>query len=546
MIPIHIGVDFDNTIVCYDALFHRVALERGLIPADLPVNKSDVRNHLRRIGKEDVWTEMQGYVYGGRMAEAAPYPGVIEFFMACRKAGVRVSIISHKTRHPFLGTQYDLHAAALNWLEIQGFFDPQRIGLPRENAFFELTKAAKIERIAQCGCTHFIDDLPEFLAEEKFPTATQRWLFDPNNLYTEEKRFERSSAWNIIGGKLLPVPVAPTDDAVIAAFRHSCIPQLRSAEITPMSGGGNNRVYRVASGSAQAILKSYFQNPADTRDRFGAEHAFYSFVWKRGIRCVPEPLGWDPEKRLGLLRFIEGHKIQQVDKVALDQAIEFVLRLNSGEKSAHRLLVASEACFSGTEHMETVHRRILRAERIDTQEPVDRAARSFVREKLEPAWREVRSSVIKHWNAGPLDKPLNHHSRCVSPSDFGFHNALLPADGHFRFFDFEYAGWDDPAKLVCDFFCQPQVPVSLEFLDYFIHALQPAFPGDATFADRARLLLPAYQIKWCCIMLNEFVRGDRARREFAQGSAALGERKTAQLQKAQHALEVALKTWKQA
>lgn len=63
-----LGIDFDNTIVCYDELFHRVALEQGLIPADLPVNKSEVRNHLRRVGKEPLWTEMQGSVYGARMA----------------------------------------------------------------------------------------------------------------------------------------------------------------------------------------------------------------------------------------------------------------------------------------------------------------------------------------------------------------------------------------------------------------------------------------------------------------------------------------------
>ena len=58
----HLGVDFDNTIVCYDALFHKVARERNLIPSDVPVNKSDVRNHLRRVGNEDAWTAMQGYV----------------------------------------------------------------------------------------------------------------------------------------------------------------------------------------------------------------------------------------------------------------------------------------------------------------------------------------------------------------------------------------------------------------------------------------------------------------------------------------------------
>jgi hypothetical protein len=34
---------------------------------------------LRALGKEDVWTELQGYVYGARMAEAEAYPGVLDF-----------------------------------------------------------------------------------------------------------------------------------------------------------------------------------------------------------------------------------------------------------------------------------------------------------------------------------------------------------------------------------------------------------------------------------------------------------------------------------
>jgi hypothetical protein len=138
---------------------------------------------------------MQGYVYGPRITEAAPYSGVIEFFQACRAAGIRVSIISHKTKHPFLGEKHDLHAAAQNWLEQQGFFDPARIGLPRENAFFELTKQAKLERIAACGCTHFIDDLPEFLGEAAFPKAALRILFDSNDLYAADKRFVRALDW---------------------------------------------------------------------------------------------------------------------------------------------------------------------------------------------------------------------------------------------------------------------------------------------------------------------------------------------------------------
>jgi hypothetical protein len=197
-----IGVDFDNTIVCYDRLFHQVTRERGLIPADLPANKSDVRNHLRSVGQEDVWTELQGYVYGARMLEADPFPGVREFFRACRDRGIEVCIVSHKTRHPFLGEKYDLHGAASGWLDAQGFFDPGKLGLPRERVHFELTKQEKLERIAARGCTHFIDDLPELLAEPSFPARTERILFDPNDLYEEEDRFVRARSWEWLTERL--------------------------------------------------------------------------------------------------------------------------------------------------------------------------------------------------------------------------------------------------------------------------------------------------------------------------------------------------------
>lgn len=190
-----IGVDFDNTIVCYDALFHKVCRERGLIPEDVPVNKSDVRNFLRRAGREDDWTEMQGYVYGARMSEAVPYPGVIEFFRSVRSRGNQLCIISHKTKTPFRGAAYDLHRAAFDWLEAKNFLSPTGAGLTLEDVHFEITKEAKIERIRSRGCQDFIDDLPEFLLEPGFPVATRRILFDPNKLYPDTPGVTRVMSW---------------------------------------------------------------------------------------------------------------------------------------------------------------------------------------------------------------------------------------------------------------------------------------------------------------------------------------------------------------
>jgi len=173
-----VGVDFDNTIVSYDTLFHKVGVESGAVPPETPVSKLAVRDHLRRIGREEVWTEMQGLVYGARLMEAEAFPGVFEVFAWARDVGIELSIISHKTRHPFIGPKYDLHAAAREWIETH-LRDASGPFLPPESVFFELTKPEKVARVAERRCGWFIDDLPEILTAPGFPEATVPVLFAP-------------------------------------------------------------------------------------------------------------------------------------------------------------------------------------------------------------------------------------------------------------------------------------------------------------------------------------------------------------------------------
>ena len=174
-----VGLDFDNTIVSYDALFHKLALEAGWIPAQLPVSKLQVRDYLRAAGKEDLWTEMQGLVYGARMAEAEAFPGAREFMRWARGAGHQLFIVSHKTRHPFLGPKYDLHAAARGWIE-QSLRDDRGHLVDPSNAYFELTKEEKCARVETLACDCFLDDLPELLASPAFPKVVAPLLFDPD------------------------------------------------------------------------------------------------------------------------------------------------------------------------------------------------------------------------------------------------------------------------------------------------------------------------------------------------------------------------------
>jgi hypothetical protein len=199
-----IGVDFDNTIVCYDRLFHCVAAERALIPATLSADKESIRNYLREQGREDDWTELQGLVYGVRIGEAEPFPGVREFFLACRRRGIPVHIVSHKTRLPVRGPQVDLHQAARGWLESRGFHEDAEIGLPAEQVFFAETKQGKLQRIGDLRCSHYVDDLPEFLLEPAFPAEVERVLFDPWNRHGGRVPFARVPSWDAARHHLVP------------------------------------------------------------------------------------------------------------------------------------------------------------------------------------------------------------------------------------------------------------------------------------------------------------------------------------------------------
>jgi hypothetical protein len=175
---LHIGIDFDNTLVRYDTVFHKYAIERGLIPIETPKDKYTIRQRIRELSNgEHYWTELQGLVYGVKMQEAKLAEGVDRFLKECRKRRIPVSIISHKTKFPVIGIQVDLREAAMDWMESNGFFS--EYGLSRGQVFFESTRAEKINRIITQGCSHFIDDLEEIFLEREFPEEVEKVLYAP-------------------------------------------------------------------------------------------------------------------------------------------------------------------------------------------------------------------------------------------------------------------------------------------------------------------------------------------------------------------------------
>ncbi|MFB6463663.1 hypothetical protein [Bradyrhizobium tunisiense] len=174
-----IGIDFDNTIICYDKVFAAVARQRGLVPEGWVGLKTDVRDLLRsRAGGELAWQGLQGFVYGKGIGGAEIYPGVREFLASCRKTGTSVYIVSHKTQFGHQDPErVDLREAARGWLKGAGLIDVAEAALAAGDVYFEDTLAAKVERLASLKLDIFIDDLVDVFEQPHFPRATRSILF---------------------------------------------------------------------------------------------------------------------------------------------------------------------------------------------------------------------------------------------------------------------------------------------------------------------------------------------------------------------------------
>ncbi len=168
-----IGVDLDNTIISYDALFHRLAVERGFISKKKPALKQELRQSVMQTHGDEAWQTLQALAYGPLIHSARIFPNVTEAFLDWKKLGWKLVIISHKTRLSSVGG-YELRRAALELLERRGILDMV------DAIQFVGGIERKIQVVRALACRVFIDDLPKVLLRPSFPEHTKRILFNPS------------------------------------------------------------------------------------------------------------------------------------------------------------------------------------------------------------------------------------------------------------------------------------------------------------------------------------------------------------------------------
>jgi len=201
-----IGIDFDNTIISYDAVFLSAAVARGLVARDFTGTKRAVRDAIRLLPDgENSWQRLQGHVYGQGIAGATMFEGLEAFLRRCRRDGHSVVIVSHKTEYGhFDPARVNLREAALGWMRDRGFFAEDGFAIRRADIYFEAKRAEKLKRIRALKLTFFIDDLREVLEDPDFPAGVERILFSRDT--DEPLPYPAFARWSEIEGALLGVP----------------------------------------------------------------------------------------------------------------------------------------------------------------------------------------------------------------------------------------------------------------------------------------------------------------------------------------------------
>jgi hypothetical protein len=322
-----------------------------------------------------------------------------------------------------------------------------------------------------------------------------------------------------------------TDDLMDIAVQ-LCGAAVESME--PCRVGGNNRVYRVETRSAIYAMKSYGAGELDLRDRLG--HEFDGLRFLKNFEdddAVPAAIAADRPHQCALYEWVNGTPV--ADHTARDIAavLALVAKLHRARQAPNSssIVNATESVLILGDLLAQIEQRLSRFTELETPEP---ELRSFIDFELKPEY-ERRAAALADRN---LSIVLAREKRTLSPSDFGFHNAIRKADGALTFIDFEYFGWDDPVKLVSDFLWHPAMQLTLAERREFVHGTIELYEVDRDFVPRLSACFPLYGIRWCLIVLNEFLPKLWARRAFSGKGTDWSAAKREQLSKARAILAV--------
>lgn len=498
-----IGIDLDNTIVSYEKSLMRIASRLGIKNISNPgLVKQEIKKILNEgIGRDYRWQKIQGLLYGRLLKYADPMPGVLNFLSLCRVRGYEIFIVSHKTEFGhFDKTKTSLRESALGWIDaklVDGFGDPF---FSHNNIYFASSQGEKVDLIEQLDLDFFIDDLDEVL--DKI-----------NHLNIKKLLFSNIPESKGLSWREISLAVCGVFTEKDCAKVFNLIFPDENIFVEKIAAGGNSRIFKInREMGAPVALKKYPPHSAGDRSRQFVETVAYRAL--QSSIFTPKLLHSDFITGYNLYSWVDGAKIQTFGPEELEFALGFIGELIAKTKlNDDSVPMASEACIAIKDIFSQIEYRLKDLTAVDDSDLNEFLIKSFI-----PIYEFLYSKIIADNGYEFISQKLKKENWVLSPSDFGFHNSLKSTEGKIIFLDFEYFGFDDPAKLMNDFVWHPGMLTSEEVKKYWMLSMLSLFPNDQGLLQRVKVSWPLYGLRWALIILKEFTRNGWSDRNYAQSS----------------------------
>ena len=289
---------------------------------------------------------------------------------------------------------------------------------------------------------------------------------------------------------------------ILKEFAKNDISILNLIDIT---SGRNSSVYRLESNDKIYICKHYPSRFEQDNSRLMNEFSTLEFLNKHGIIHIPKPLFYNKLYNFAAYTFLEGYPINEVNKDVLAASVDFYKKLSKFSYSNYKedVVNAAEACFSPTEHFNLIKQRITNLLSTSQSTILHTVALRWVRDELLARYNDIRERAYTDLGSSYLNRQLRDKYKIISQSDVGIHN-MIKSNDDYLFYDFEYAGWDDPSKFLVDWILQPEQLLNLELSNQLILTIE-SYLDDQYLIKKMPLMLNLYRIKWCTIILNPYL-----------------------------------------
>ena len=295
--------------------------------------------------------------------------------------------------------------------------------------------------------------------------------------------------------------------------------------IETIVAGKNNLVEKIFYKKKIFIYKKYLKDQGNgiNYSRYKSETSFINLLTSKNIKNLPLILATDPYSQENLFNFINGKKVKKITKKDIRQCINFIKKINFqiSNKKISNFKMATEACISIDDHIKTAERRILMLSKFPKNYGIYKKTKKFINQELKEAFTISKNNIYQLFSKNEINEKLKEKELILSPSDFGFHN-IIKKNSKLYFFDFEYAGKDDPVKLMSDYICQPDYKLNISQINFFYRNILKMFKNKKKINKRFQAVINIHRIKWCCVILSEILSKQYfKRRKFAKSNINL-------------------------